>query len=291
MEIRKLRYFLMVVEEKSITQAAKTLHITQPTLSRQIRELEEELHTDLFNRESNELFLTETGKILKDRAEEILILNDKTEQEFRNNSQELLSGHLSIGSVEAENSDTLAMFLEEMLAEHPQVTFDIYSSTGDNILERLDKGILDIALLADPISTEKYNKVVLPKQEGWGLLVSQNSFLASKAQISPEDLVGLPVVTPSRNDVKKMLNKWAGLGEKLNIIGTCNLIFNVFSLVENEVGVALTMEGALSPRCPDSLKFIPLVPEIKTNCVLAWRKNTTFSPTINAFIKKVGHAF
>lgn len=291
MEIRKLRYFLTIIEEKSITQAAKVLHITQPTLSRQMRELEEELETDLFIRKNRKVFLTEAGKILKSRAEEILILNDKTEQEFQNKSQELLSGQLSIGAVEAENSDTLATFLEEMLAEHPQVTFNIYSGTGDNILDRLDKGLLDVVLLSEPISTEKYDKVILPKKERWGLLVSRSSFLASKSEIHSEELVGLPIISPFRFDVQKMIYSWTGLEVKLNIIGTYNLIFNVFSLVENGIGLALAMEGAISPRQPDSLKFLPLVPEIKTNCVLAWRKNTTLSPTTDIFIKKVKNAF
>ncbi|WP_313466757.1 LysR family transcriptional regulator [Carnobacterium sp.] len=291
MEIRILRYFLTIAEEKSITQAAKVLHITQPTLSRQLRELEEQLETDLFIRKNKKMFLTEAGMYLKSRAEEIILLNDKTEQEFQSKSQEFLSGHISIGSVEAENSDTLAMFLEEMLVEHPQVTFNIYSSTGDNILERLDKGLLDVALLSEPISIQKYEKIVLPKQERWGLLVSKDSFLASKSQISSEELVGLPIISPFRLDVKKMFDTWSGLEEKLTIIGTYNLIFNVFSLVEHDVGLALIMEGAASNRQPDTLKFLPLIPEIKTNCVLAWRKNTILSPTTNVFIEKIKYAF
>lgn len=291
MEIRTLRYFLIVIEEQSITQAAKVLHITQPTLSRQIRELEEDLGADLFVRENNKLFLTKFGILLKRRAEEILTIHDKTEQEFASQSQELLSGNISIGSVEAENSDTIAMFLEEMVAEHPQVNFDIFSSTGDNILERLDKGVLDLGLLLEPISTEKYEKIIFPRQERWGILVSTDSYLANQDYLNVEDLVGLPLIIPSRTAIKNMFFSWPGIDKQLNIIGTYNLIFNVFSLVENKVGFALTIEGAVKNRMLNTLKFLPIFPEIKTNCVLAWRKNNMLSPTIDTFLEKIKHAF
>ncbi len=291
MEIRVLRYFLTVVDEQNITQAAKVLHMTQPTLSRQIRDLEEKLGTELFFRNNKKMYLTEAGLFLKRRAEEILVIHDKTEQDFQNKSQELLSGTISIGSVEAANSDTIAMFLEEMISEHPQVNFNIFSSTGDNILEQLDTGVLDIALLLEPIATEKYEKVVLPMQERWGILVSTDSYLATKDYITVDDVIGLPIISPARVDVKKMFFAWSGIDAKPNIRGTYNLIFNVFSLVENNVGSALTIEGAVNHRYTDTFKFLPLFPEIRTNCVLAWRKNVVFSPTVAAFFKMIKHAF
>lgn len=291
MEIRMLRYFLTIAAEQNISQAARVLHITQPTLSRQLKEFEEKLGTDLFIRANKKMFLTETGMFLKKRAEEILLLNDKTEQEFLNKKQGLLSGHISIGCVEADNSDTLALFLEELIADHPQISFNIVSGTSDDIIEKLDKGLLDVALLLEPVSTEKYDKIILPRQERWGLLVSNESFLANKNDLTVEELVGIPLLCSARLEVQNMFYSWAEIEEKeLNIIGTFNLIFNVFSLVENRVGSALTIEGAISHRKSENVKFLPLVPEIKTNCVLVWKKNTILSPTVHKLIEKFNYA-
>ncbi|GLC87173.1 LysR family transcriptional regulator [Lysinibacillus piscis] len=292
MEIRILRYFLTVATEQSITQAARVLHITQPTLSRQIKELEEKLGTPLFIRKNKKMLLTEAGMFLKSRAEEMVLLSDKTEQVFLERKQEVVSGHIAIGCVEADNSDTLAMFLEEMVAEYPQVSFSIFSGTSDEIVEKLDRGLLDIALLLEPISTEKFNKIILPRQEKWGLLVSKDFFLANRNCVTIDELMGIPLLCPSRVDVQKMLYARLKLevGE-LTIIGTFNLIFNVFSLVENGVGSALTIEGAVSNRRLENMKFLPLMPEIKINCVVVWKKNTVISPAVHKLIEKFKHAF
>jgi len=292
MEIRLLRYFLVVAEEQSIAKAAQTLHITQPTLSRQIKGLEESLGTDLFTRSNRKMFLTESGLFLKKRAEDILYLNDKTEKEFNDSKQEWLSGHISIGCVEADNSDTLALMLEEFVSEHPQVTFSIFSGTSDVIVDRLDKGLLDLAILLEPISTDKYHKLILPREEKWGLMVSNQSYLASKENIHLEELVGVPLLCSPRKDIQEMLQSYEALQDKeLNIIGTYNLIFNVFSLVENRVGSALTIEGAMTNRSTADVKFLPIVPEITTHCVLVWKKNTLLSPSVDKFVEKFVQAF
>lgn len=178
MEIRVLRYFWTIVEENSVSKAAEQLHITQPTLSRQLRELETELGTELFTREKNRLKLTEAGLFLKSRAEEILSLTQRTEQEFEDQKKLLFSGNISVGCVEADNSDTLSMMLEEFVADYPEVTFNIYTATGDDITDLLDKGLIDLAILLEPVDTAKYNKIVLPRVERWELLVSNTSFLA-----------------------------------------------------------------------------------------------------------------
>ncbi|MCF1618001.1 LysR family transcriptional regulator [Tetragenococcus koreensis] len=292
MEIRMLRYFLAVAQEQSIAKAAQTLHITQPTLSRQIKGLEASLDTDLFTRKKGKMVLTESGLFLKKRAEDILYLNDKTEKEFNDDKQELLSGHISVGCVEADNSDTLALMLEEFVAEHNQVTFSIFSGTSDDIVDRLDKGLLDLAILLDPISTDKYHKLVLPRREKWGLMVSSQSYLARKESIDVEELVGIPLLCSGREDVQNMIKSWNALqGKNLNIVGTYNLIFNVFSLVENRVGSALTIEGAMANRDTSNVKFLPIVPELTTNCVLVWKKNTLLPPSVNKLVEKFLQAF
>lgn len=292
MELRLLRYFWTVAEEKNISKAAKVLHITQPTLSRQIKELEEELGTALFSREKKQLRLTEEGYFLKERAIEILSLAESTEREFRNQANKINGGYFSIGCVEADNSDTMAMMLEELLQDYPEVAFNIVSGTSDDISDKLEKGILDLAILLEPTTVNDFGKIILPREERWGLLVSKNSFLAKNNQIEPVDLEGIPLLCSNRVAIQSMLEDWLNKPlDSLHIIGTYNLIFNIFSLVENRVGSALTIEGATLNRNASEFTFVPLFPEIKTNCVLVWKKNRIQSPVVKELIQRFHHAF
>ncbi len=292
LELRILRYFLVIAEEGSISRASEVLHTTQPTLSRQIKELEEELGAGLFIREKRKMVLTKAGMYLKDRAQEILSLSDKTTQEFFNQRKQLFSGHISIGCVEADNSDTLSMILEEFIADYPEVTFSIFSGTGEDIIDKLDGGLLDVGVLLKPISTEKYEYVSFPMHEKWGVLLETSSFLAQKNDLEPKDLKGVPLLAPVRKDVQKMFANW--MEQEVNgltITGDYNLIFNVFSLVENKVASALTIEGAIAHRQTENLRFIPLHPPLETQCVFAWRKNIMFSPVVQELIKRMNDAF
>ncbi|KAF1299464.1 transcriptional regulator [Enterococcus sp. JM4C] len=292
MELRVLRYFWTVAQEKNISRAAKILHITQPTLSRQIKGLEDELGTILFNRESQELTLTEDGLFLQERAGEILLLSEQTQRSFQEKKDQLLNGHFSIGCVEADNSDTLAMMLEELVSDYPQVSFNIVSTTSEEIVTKLDKGLLDLALLLEPVQMKEYETLVLPREERWGLLVSPDSFLAQKKRIEPQDLKGIPLLSSSRNEIQTMIAEWMGVSwESLNIVGTYNLIFNVFSLVENRVGSALTIEGATTNRDVSRTAFIPLYPELKTRGMLVWKKNRIHTPVTKELIKRFRYAF
>ncbi|PZF87979.1 LysR family transcriptional regulator [Listeria ivanovii] len=290
MEIRMLKYFLTVAEEQNITQAAKKLHITQPTLSRQIRDFEASLQTELFIRKNKKLYLTEPGLFLKKRAEEMLELDGKTEQEFAKYQNALLKGQISIGCVEANSSHFLAKMLEEMIADHPQVTFNMYSGTSNDIIERLDKGLLDVALLIDPVPADNYNKLVLPDKEIWGLLVSTEYFITNQQYISPKEILDVPIIWSGRKEVQNMLCSWGTFEEgDLNIVGKYNLIFNVISLVENKVGAAFAIQGAIDNR-KNSTKFLPLSPTLETNCVLVWKKDTILSDTVLTFIRKMKNA-
>ena len=292
MEIRLLRYFLAIAQEQTISRAAEVLHITQPTLSRQLKEFEDSLGTTLFIRKDKKMYLTESGQFLKNRAEEILYLADETEREFLIKSDVLLKGNINIGCVEADNSDTLALILEEFVAEHPQVTFSIFSGTSDDIIEKLERGLLDVAVLLEPMTITNYHKLILPRKERWGLLVSRDSYLAQKETIQIDELIGVPLLISARQDIQKMIYSWEGIKQnELNVIGTFNLIFNVFSLVANRVGSALTIEGAIANRQSGNTVFLPLEPEITTNCVLVWKKNHMFSPTVDKFIESFNHAF
>ena len=290
METRVLKYFLAIAEEQNITQAAKKLNITQPTLSRQIREFEERLHTELFVRQNKKLYLTEAGLFLKKRAEEILELNQKTEQELFNYQETSLNGQIAIGCVEAENSYLLTQIIEEMVTDHPQVSFTIFSGTSNDILEKLDKGLLDVAILIDPATTDQYNRLALPKKEVWGLFVANEHPLADQSSISPADILTTPLICSSRKEVLEMFCTWGGfVEEELTIVGRYNLIFNVLLLVENNVGAALAIAGAIHHR-ENQIKFIPFSPHLETNCVLVWRKETILAPTVQTFLKKFKHA-
>lgn len=292
MELRLLRYFWTVAEEKNFSRAAQLLRITQPTLSRQIKELEEELGTPLLVRSNRELELTEAGHFLKERAAEILTLTENTERSFRQQQDGLLSGHFSIGCVEADNSDTLAMMLEELVSDYPQVTFNIVSGTSDDIRDRLEKGLVDLALLLEPVAIEGLETLVLPRVEKWGLLVAADSFLAQNKTIQANELKGIPLLSSGRPELQQMLEQWLGYSfADLNIIGTYNLIFNVFALVENRVGSALTIEGVVANRRLNNVKFIPLEPAIERNCLLVWKKTRIQTPVVKEFIRRFKEAF
>lgn len=292
MEIRTLKYFWTIAEEGTISKAAKALHITQPTLSRQLRELENELGTSLFIRGRRKLQLTDAGLFLKTRAEEILQLTQQTNLEFENRRKQLFSGRIAIGCVEADNSDTLALILEKFVQDYPQVTFTVYSGTSDDITTRLDKGLLDVAVLLKPVATEKYGEIILPRTERWGLLVSKDSSWAKKNAIQPADLREMPLFIAQRPEVRQLVTKWSGIDyAQLKVVGNFNLIFNVLALVKRQVGQAFGIEGATAQIRPEGVKFIPLQPEVKTNCVLVWRRERNLTPVVNEFINYFKDAF
>lgn len=292
MEIRTLKYFWTIAEEGTISKAAKALHITQPTLSRQLRELENELGTSLFIRGRRKLQLTDAGLFLKTRAEEILQLTQQTNLEFENRRKQLFSGRIAIGCVEADNSDTLALILEKFVQDYPQVTFTVYSGTSDDITTRLDKGLLDVAVLLKPVATEKYGEITLPRTERWGLLVSKDSSWAKKNAIQPADLREMPLFIAQRPEVRQLVTKWSGIDyAQLKVVGNFNLIFNVLALVKRQVGQAFGIEGATAQIRPEGVKFIPLQPEVKTNCVLVWRRERNLTPAVNEFINYFKDAF
>ncbi|SMS13865.1 LysR family transcriptional regulator [Levilactobacillus zymae] len=292
MELRLLRYFWTIAEEENISRAAARLHVTQPTLSRQLKELETQLGTPLFERQNKGLVLTEAGLFLKSRAAEILQLTQQTEQEFANRRQQLFSGHVAVGCVEADNSDTLAMMLEDFVSDYPQVTFHIFSSASDIITDQLDKGLIDLAILLEPVNTDKYATLTLPRTETWGLLVAADAFLAQQDSVAPSDLAGMPLMISNRPEVQRLLTDWSGLiHEQLNIVGTYNLSFNVLPLVAHQVAAALMIAGAVTNRQPADTRFIPLKPTIQTNCVLVWRKNRVLTPVVTEFIHYFQDAF
>ena len=226
MELRVLEYYLMVVREENITRAANLLHITQPTLSRQLSQLEEELGVRLFKRGKHNITLTEEGLLLKRRAQEMVDLADKTRRELVQGQGEL-SGTISIGSGETKSIHLLAELMTEFRRLHPGVSYDIYSNTADHIKDRIEKGLTDIGLLTEPVEVGKYQFVRIPEKLKWGVLVRRDSPLAQKKEIRPEDLLGVPVLLAKRDSVRNELANWFGdCYERLDIASTFNLLYN-----------------------------------------------------------------
>ena len=284
-----MRYFLMVAREENITRAAELLHITQPTLSRQLMQLEEELGTKLFQRSKHNIYLTEDGMLLKKRAQDIVTLADRTQKEFSSKGEETLSGEIFIGSGETRSVHDLAKVITSFQKEYPLVQFDFYTANADDIKERLDKGLADLGILSEPVDISKYNFMRLKRKERWGILVRSDSSLAKKEQVVPEDLVQIPILMVKRLLVKNELEGWFGdYFEQLQIVGTYNLLNNAATLVENGIGTALCFQ--LDTRY-EILSFVPLAPPVETGTVLVWRKNQMLSKQAYRFLERTKKYF
>lgn len=279
-----MRYFLLAAREENITKAAELLHVTQPTLSRQLMQLEQELGTKLFHRGQHSITLTDDGMLLKRRAQELVDLADKTKSEFVK-AEGALTGELSIGSGETLSMHTLSQWIASFRADNPLVRYDIYSATADEIKDRIEKGILDMGLLVGPVDIAKYEFIRMPKKEHWGLLVSKHSPLAAYDRIGPADLAHTPLLIAKRNLVREELRGWFGSQfDSLEIAGTYNLLYNAAVMAENGVGAVLCMEH---DRSYENLRFIPLFPTLETGAVLVWKKDQICSAAAAGFFAHV----
>lgn len=281
MEIRVLKYFLVVAREENITKAANLLHLTQPTLSRQLMQLEEELDVQLFRRSRHRIILTEEGMLLRRRAEEIVALADKTQEDFMHKHDEL-AGVIAIGSGELRSSEYLAHLIAGFQKDNPLVQFTFYSGNSDNIKERLERGVLDVGLLQEPVDISKYSFLRTPIQEQWGVFISENSPLATKQSLTPEDLVHMPIIMPDRENIRNELLNWFGsYGEDLQITATGNLAYNLAILARENNSCVFALD--LACQYP-GLRFIPLSPSVTSGTVLVWKKTQIFSSAVNAFL-------
>lgn len=289
MELRVLRYYLVVAREENITRAANILYITQPTLSRQMAELEEELNVKLFERTNRKISLTEAGILFRRRAEEIVSLADKTAQEFKNSDNELM-GLVSIGTgVSAVVSENLPDLLQKYAKKYPQVRFELRTGSANTIKDQLDNGLLDIGILMEPVEVEKYDFIRLPKKDVWGILMPENDPLSQKSVITPEDLISLPLIVSWRINEREA-KAWFGTTlDKLNIFCTYDLIDNAALLVERGLGYAFVIEGALSHLA--GLVFRPLSPEVSNTSVLVWKKYQPANRAVQNFIELAKHAY
>ena len=288
MELRVLRYFLAVAREENITKAAALLHVTQPTLSRQLMQLEDELGVKLFRRSQYRVVLTDDGMLLRRRAQEIVELADKAERELQHTEAEL-TGEIAIGCGESVGMTFLSEHIREFRRLHPQVQFRIYSANADDIKERIEKGLLDMGLLTEPVDIGRYAFLRTPQKDRWGVLLPKEHPLAQKGTVTPKDLLGIPLLISGRETVRNELAGWFGDAyDKIEVAATFNLILNAANMVKNGVGVAFCFD---LDNISDALNFVPLSPKLETGTVLAWKKDQTYSPAADQFLDFVKNAF
>ena len=287
MELRTLRYFLTAAEEENITKAADILHITQPSLSRQIMDLERELGTTLMIRGKKGLTLTDDGIFFRQRAEEIVELADRLEQSFVERNVDI-SGLISVGATEAVGSRLFARLIKEFSDKYPLVRFRLYNEMADYVKDNLDKGLVDVGLLLEPVDTEKYDFVRLPQKETWGGLMRKDHPLAGRKSVPTEEITQYPLILPSREKVRAEILNWMKCEEKdLHIPLSYTLLSNAVLLVEQGLGCAFCLDGALAIHSSPDLQFIPVTPEHTTHSVLIWKKNRLFSPAVSLFIQEI----
>lgn len=284
MEIRVLNYFLTVAREGNITRASELLHITQPTLSRQLMQLEDELGSALFIRGKRKMILTEEGMILKRRAEEIISLSQKAKMEIGNQDHEI-SGEIAIGCGITEATQKMGELIKEFSKLHPNVSFHITNGNGDVIIEKIDNGLIDIGFVLEPVELEKLNFIHLSAKERYGLLVKKESPLAQKEFITRDDLRDIPLINSSRIGTQNSLSNWYGKGyDKLHFCATAELTTTAAILVKNDIGSAVVIEGSVKEAAGNELEFIPFYPDLVTHSLLVWKKYNSFSLTVTKFI-------
>ena len=295
MELRVLRYFLGVAREGSITGAAQALHVTQPTLSRQLKDLEDELGQQLFIRGSHSVSLTPEGMLLRKRAGEIMEMVHKTEAEF-NSMGDAVCGDVYIGGGETDAMRQIARIIGELHDDYPEIRFHIYSGNAEDVTERLDKGMLDFGILIQPVNIAKYDYLNLPAKDVWGVVMRRDSPLAEKKSITREDLAGLPLICSRQplqqtSGYNEVLN-WLGDGfDQDNIVATYNLIYNAALLVEEGVGYAISLDKLVNVTGRHNLCFRPFEPRLESGLKIVWKKYQVFSAAAELFLEKLREKF
>lgn len=285
-ETRLLQYFLTVARELNITKAAEALYIAQPTLSKQMMELEQQLGKQLFTRGKRKLTLTEEGEYLRDRAREILELLHNTEAAFHTEEQ-TLRGHITIGCGETIAMDKIAELLAEFHKRHPDVQLHTHSGDADIILDRLDKGLVDMGLLLGPIRQEKYDYLNLHQKDIYGLLMPSDCPLAQQSTINIDQLKSLPMIVSEQTFSGHQELEWFGSDYSvMNVVATYNLIYNATFLVEHGIGYALCLDRLVNTQ-GRNLTFRPIVPELSVDLYIVTKKYQAFSPAAKIFLKQI----
>lgn len=284
MEIRVLRYFLEVAREGSVTHAAQRLHISQPTLSKQLKDLEGELGKKLFVRSSFSVRLTDEGMLLRKRAEEILEMVDKTAEEFKALG-EIAGGDIHIGCAESEGIRHLARRIKELKGQHPGIRAHLYSGDTNDLAGRLEQGLLDFAVIAQEVDLSKYNYLELPWIDTWGVVMRKDDPLSEKESIGIEDMLDRPLIVSRqglRGDLPRLLGEKA---DRLNVTATINLTYNGTLLVREGIGYLLTFDKLADTGERSELCFRPLIPVLETRLYFIWKKYQMFSPAAELLLE------
>ena len=295
MEIRVLKYFLAVAREGSITGAANSLHLTQPTLSRQLQELEKELKQKLLIRGKYKVTLTPEGMILRKRAEEIIDMVEKTESEFSSIS-DTISGDIYIGGGESDSMKYIAEIIREIQSEFFGIKFHIYSGNAEDVTEKLDKGLLDFGILIQPVDVSKYDHITLPEKDVWGVIMRKDNPLSQKKNIKLEDLLKVPLLasrqmSPKYSKDSGFLDWFGDKYEELNITATYNLVYNAAVMVKAGVGNAISLDKLADTSKESELCFRPLCPKLESGLDIVWKKYQVFSPAAQIFLKRIQRGF
>ena len=287
MELRLLRYFLAIAKEQSFTKAAEQLHITQPTLSRQMAAFEEDLGITLFIRNGKKISLTDEGILLKRRALEILNLEERTLEELKG-KEEVVGGTITIGCGEFAAVETLAKICKTYKEKYPLVQIVLHTATADAVYEMMNKGLVDIALFLEPVDTEGLDYIRITDCDHWCVGMRPDDPLAEKEFIKKEDLIGKPLILPERLNVQSELANWFGNDySKLQIAFTSNLGTNAGVMAVNGLGYPISIEGAVKYWREDVLVQRKISPEITTNTVIAWRRNIPYSLSVSKMIEEI----
>ena len=290
MELRVLQYFLAVAREQSIVRAAESLHLSQPTLSTQIKAMEEELGKQLLIRGtkgSRKVTLTEEGMILRKRAEEILNLVQKTEREI-SLSDQIVVGDVYIGTGETDAIRIMAKAARELYKTYPGIHYHIASGNSEFVMEQLDKGLIDFGMIFGSIDHAKYNSIPLPYKDTWGVLMRKDSPLAKKETVSPEDLWDKPLIVSRQEADKGTLPEWIKRDfSEIEIVATYNLLFNASLMVEEGLGYAIGFDKIINTSDSSNLCFRPLSPKREAGMSIIWKKYQVFSKASEKFMEKI----
>ena len=290
MEIRVLRYFLAIAREENMTRAAKYLHVTQPTLSKQIKQLEEEIGKKLFIRSNYSIKLTDEGLLLRKRAEDILSMVDKTMEEFQA-LDDITGGDIYIGAAESESFSYFATVAKDLQLQYPNVKFHLYSGNTEVIAERLDRGLLDFAIIVQEVDLSKYNYIKIPTSDTWGVIMRKDSPLAKKEYITIEDLIDLPLIVSRQGITEYHPKLFKEKLDQLHIVATFDLIYNASIMVKEGFGYALSFDKIVDTSENSELCFRVLKPELKTNMYIIWKKYQVFTPIAEKLLSKMQQHF
>lgn len=287
MDIRVLQYFLAVAREESITKAAETLRMTQPPLSRQLKDLEDELGKQLLIRGSKKVTLTEDGMLLRKRAEEMVDLMEKTKAELAS-SHDNINGDIHIGCGETDAISFLAQAAQHLQNQHPLIHYHIYSGDAERVMERLDKGLIDFGLLVGDVDVTKYDYMRLPMKDTWGVLMRKDSLLAQKETICAEDLWDKPLILSHQTSINSEMFSWLKADRaKLNIVATYDLVYNASLFVKKGFGYVIALDKIINTAGDSSLCFRPLSPTLEAGLCIVWKKYQVFSRASNKFLQQL----